>query len=265
MRGWFWQTAFTTRGGQPSVRSSTDRAEFVSLLYSRTDQGPRVRADPRQLRAAPERRGRGDGGHRRRDGEVTEPGHWGNARRAGTGGQGRPSSESTCIAFTLSSLQHLLSKKPNKHSALDGVHKRADYTRSFYKTNSFPHVSTCRRFSTGCKSVHNGLSQKRMASNRSFPGLCLGLRKSWARDFHHWACNEAPKHRCHRYPGGSTHTTETRMSKHHLQHKLLFNLLQLLRTNTRPQKIVSTSRSSWPAWGVTRLKCFKYKQKKLQS
>lgn len=160
------------------MRSSTDRAEFVLLLYSRTTQGPRGRAALRQLRAAPERR-------RRWDGEVTEPGCGGNTHRAGTGGQGRPSSESTCIAFTLSSLQHLLSKKPNKHSALDGVHKRADYTWSFYKTNSFPHISTCRRFSTGCKFVHNGLSQKRMASNRSFPGLCPGLRKSWARDFHH--------------------------------------------------------------------------------
>lgn len=135
------------------------------MLYSRTNQGPRVRAAPRQLRAAPERRRRGDG-------EATEPGCGGDARGAGAGGQGRPSSESTCIAFTLSSLQHLLSKKPNKHSALDGVHKYAGYRWSFYKTNSFPHVSTCRHFS----SLSTMACQKRMASNRSLPGLCLGLR-----------------------------------------------------------------------------------------
>jgi len=33
------------------------------------------------------------------------------------------------------------------------------------------------------------------------------------------------------------HATETWMSNHHVQYKLLFNLLQLLRAKARPQKL----------------------------
>lgn len=108
---------------------------------------------------------------------MTEPGLGGKARRAGMGGRGRPSSKSTCITFTLSSLQHLLSKKPNKRSMLDRVHKCADYTWSFYKAYSFPHISTCRNFSTGCKAFHNCLSLELDRLKQKLPNALPGFKK----------------------------------------------------------------------------------------